>query len=63
MVTGSERELYKSKLDQRGIGGRREMANLVLITKCENWVQGSCAKKGKLPLGWQSIFFARNVKE
>ena len=36
MVNGSEGELFKSKIDPRGVCGRRVMANSVLCTKCEN---------------------------
>ena len=34
MVSGSENELYKSKIDPCGVCGRRVMANSVLCTKC-----------------------------
>ena len=44
MVSGSEGELYKSKIDPCGDCGRRVMANLVLCTKCGIWVRGKCAK-------------------
>ena len=44
MVSGSEGELYKSKIDPCGVCARRIMANSVLCTKCENWVHGKCAK-------------------
>ena len=63
MVSGSEGELYKSKIDPCGVCGRRVMANSVLCTKCGNCVHGKCAKQRELPLGWQCILFARNVKE
>ena len=44
MVSGSEGELFKSKIDPYGVCGRRVMANSVLCTKCENWVCCRCAK-------------------
>ena len=44
MVSGSEGELYKSKIDPCGACGRRVIANLVLCTKCGSWVHGKCAK-------------------
>ena len=44
MVSKSESELFKSKIDPCGVYGRRVMANSVLCTKCENWVDGKCAK-------------------
>ena len=44
MVSGSEGELYKSKIDPCGVCGRRVMANSLLCIKCENWVHGRCAK-------------------
>ena len=44
MVSGSEGELFKSKIDPCGIYGKRVMANSVLCTKCGSWVYGKCAK-------------------
>ena len=44
MVSGSEGELFKSKIDPCGVCGRRVMANSVLYTKCGNWVHGTGAK-------------------
>ena len=44
MVSGSEGELYKSKIDPFGVCGRRVMVNSVLRTKCGSWVHGKCAK-------------------
>ena len=40
MVSGSEGELFKSKIDPCGVCGRRVMANSVLRTKCGGWVHG-----------------------
>ena len=45
MVSGSEGELFKSKIYPCGVCGRRVMANSVLCTKCGSWVHGKCAKK------------------
>ena len=44
LVGRSEGELFISKIDPCGVCGRRVMANLMLCTKCENWVHGRCAK-------------------
>ena len=44
VVSGSEGELFKSKMDPYGVSERRIMANSVLLTKCGNWVHGKCAK-------------------
>ena len=44
IVSGPERELFKSKIDPCGVCGRRVMANSVLCTKCGNWIHGKCAK-------------------
>ena len=44
MVSGSEGELFESKIDPCGVCGRRVMANSVLWTKCGNSVHGKCAK-------------------
>ena len=44
MVSGSEGELLKSKIDPCGVCERRVIANSLLCTKCGNWVHGKCAK-------------------
>ena len=44
MVSGSEGELFRSKIDPCGLCGRRVMSNSLLRTKCGNWVHGRCAK-------------------
>ena len=44
VVSRSEGELFKRKIDLGGICGGRVMANSVLCTKCGNWVHGKCAK-------------------
>ena len=44
MVSRSEGELFKSKIDPCGVCGKRVMANSVLCTKCGSWVHGKCAK-------------------
>ena len=44
MVSRSEGELFKSKIDPCGVCGRKVMANSVLCTKCRTWVHGRCAK-------------------
>ena len=43
IVSGSERELFKSKINPCGVCGRRVMDNSVLCTKCGSWVHGRCA--------------------
>ena len=44
MVSGSEGELFKSKIDPCVVCGRRAMANSMLCTKCGNWFHDRCAK-------------------
>ena len=44
MVSRSEGEVYKIKIDSCGVCGRRVMASSVLYTKCGSWVYGKCAK-------------------
>ena len=63
MLSGSEGELFKSKIDPCGVCGRKAMINSVLCTKCGNWVLQDVQKQRELPLGCQYILFARNVKE
>ena len=40
MVSGSQGEPQKSKKDPCRVCGRRASGNLVLCSKCENWVHG-----------------------
>ena len=44
MVSGSEGELFKSKIDPCGVCRRRVTANSVLCTKYGNWGHGKCVK-------------------
>ena len=44
MVSGSEGELFKSKIDPCGVCWRKVMANSGLCTKCANWVHRKSAK-------------------
>ena len=44
MVSGSEGELFKSKVDPCGVCARKVMASSVLCTKCGNWVHSRCVK-------------------
>ena len=43
MVGRSAEELFRSKIYACEVCGRRVIANLVLCTKCGNWVHGRCA--------------------
>ena len=60
MVSRSEKKLFKSKICPCGVSERRVMANLVLCTKCGNWVHGRWGKI-ELTLGWQHVLFAQEV--
>ena len=62
MVSGSEGELFKSKIDPCGVCGRRVIANLVLQTKCENWVHGKCAKIKRPTDRWTMHFVCSKCK-
>ena len=44
MVSGSEEEIIRSKVDPSAKCGNRVMANSVPCTKCGKWVHGRCAK-------------------
>ena len=55
MVSGSEGELFKSKIDPCGVCERRVMANSVLCIKCGNWLHGRCAKIKKVTLAMHFI--------
>ena len=62
MVSGSEGELYKSKIDPCGVCGRRVVANSVLCTKCGNWVHGRCAKINRATARWAMHFTCSKCK-
>ena len=44
MASGSEEELFISKINLYEVCGRRVMANSLLCTKCRNWINRRCAK-------------------
>ena len=44
MISVSQGEPFKSKIDPCGVCGRRVIANSVLCTKCGIWVHSKCAK-------------------
>lgn len=48
MVSGTEGELPKSKIDPCGVCGRRVMANSLLCCKCRKWIHGRCTKWKKV---------------
>ena len=58
MVSGSEEELFKSKLDLCGVCGRRVIANLVCAQNVKTGFMENVQKQRELPLGWQCILFA-----
>ena len=62
MVSGSEGELFKSKIDPCGVCGRRVMANSVLCTKCGNWVHGKCAKIKRVTIRLAMYFVCSKCK-
>ena len=63
MVSGSEGELYKSKIDPCGVCGRRVIANLVLCTKFGSWVYGKCAKLKRVTARLAMHFVCSRCKE
>ena len=62
MVSGSEGELFKSKIDPCGVCERRVMANSVLCTKCGSWVHSRCAKIKKVTPGLAMHFVCSKCK-
>ena len=62
MVSRSEGELFKSKIDQCRVCGRRVMANSVLCTKCRNWVHGKCAKIKRVTARLAMLFVCSKCK-
>ena len=63
MVSETEGELFKSKIDPCGICGRRVMANSVLCKKCGNWVHGRCTKMKRVTARSATRLFTRDVEE
>lgn len=61
---GSEREVPISTFDPCGECGKKAMANLMLSTKCENWIHGRCAKrKSVIPVWQKSVQDSKNKIE
>jgi hypothetical protein len=44
LVSGTEGEVSKSKVDPCGMCGKRVMTNSVLCTNCNKWIHARCAK-------------------
>ena len=44
IISRSKEQMFESKIDPRGVSGRRVMPSSVLCTKCGNWVDDRCAK-------------------
>ena len=63
MVSRSEGELLKGKIDPCGVCERKVMAKSVLCTKRGNWVHGKCAKIKRATARLATHFVARDVKE
>ena len=63
MVSRSEGELLKSKIDPYGVCERRIITNSVLCTKCENWVHGRCAKIKRATDRLATYFICSKCKE
>ena len=63
MVSGSEEELFKSKIHPCRVRGSREMDNSALRTKCGNWVRGRCAKIEKATARLPMLFVCSTCRE
>jgi len=44
MVSGSEEEILKNKIDPCGMYEKRVMVNSLLCTGCRRWIHRRCAK-------------------
>ena len=62
IVSGSEGELFKSKIGPCGVCGR-VMAYSVSCTKCGNWVHGKCAKIKRVTARLAMHFVCLKCKE
>ena len=62
MVSGTEGEVVKSRVDPCGVCGRRVMANSMQCEKCQRWVHGKCAKVRRVTSSMAKGFTCRNCK-
>ena len=61
MLSGTERETSRSKIDFCDMCGKRVIANSVMCTKCRSWVHRGGTKKKKRSEALAQIFFALDV--
>ena len=66
MVSDSEGEVLKSKIDPCGVCGNRVMSNYVLCKQCGKWIHGRCAKMKRVTTSLAKGFvcvMCRNIAE
>ena len=56
MVSGTEGETSRSKIDPCGMCGKRVMANAILCIKCGHWIHRRCTKRKKLTVALAQSF-------
>ena len=61
MVCGSEGEVIQSRIDPCEICGKKVIVNLVLCTKCGQWIHGRCSKLKKVTSSVARFLFVVNV--
>ena len=59
MVCGSEGEVIRSRIDPCGICGKRVTVNLVLCTKCDQWIHGRYSKLKKVTPSAARLFVCK----
>ena len=62
MVSGSEGEIVRSKVDPCGICGKRVKSNAVLCTVCTKWDHAKCAQTKKVSGVLRNSLSAEDVK-
>ena len=62
MVSGSEGEMPKSKIDPCGVCGKRVMSNSIQCLRCGKWVHGRCAKMQRVAASLAKGFVCARCK-
>ena len=63
MVSGAEGEIVRSKVDPRGICGKRVMSHAVLCTVCKKWIHAKCAQTKKVSCSFAQQFICRRCED
>ena len=63
MVSGAEGEVVRSRVDPRGVCGKRVVSNAVWCTLCKKWLHARCTKMNKVSCSFAQQFVCRRCED